>query len=201
MIRAALALYEVTSNRDYVDAAIRWQRSLDRHHRDDTGGGYFLSADDADALILRPRATHDDAIPNHHGLIAENLIRLAVLDGNDSWREAADRLLEATLPREANEAFGHLSLLNALDSREAMHEIIVVGNDAAAEALLKAALKLPFVMRVVARAGGAGTISPGHPAAARLATVDRSTAFICRNQSCSLPVTDPDDLRRGVLMP
>lgn len=201
MIRAALALYEVTSNRDYVDAAIRWQRSLDRHHRDDAGGGYFLSADDADALILRPRATHDDAIPNHHGLIAENLIRLAVLDGNDSWREAADRLLEATLPREANEAFGHLSLLNALDSRETMHEIVVVGNDAAAEALLKAAQKLPFVMRVVARAGGAGTISPGHPAAARLATVDRSAAFICRNQSCSLPVTDPDDLRRGVLMP
>lgn len=200
MIRAALALFEITSNRDYLEAAVRWQRSLDRHHRDEAGGGYYLSAQDADALILRPRATHDDAVPNHHGLIAENLLRLAVLGGDDSWREAADRLLQATLPRSTKEAFGHLSLLNALDLREAMNEIVVVGNDDAAGALFKAALKLPFATRVVARVVKADALSPDHPAAAPLAAVDRSAAFVCRNQTCSLPVTDPDDLRRGVLV-
>jgi hypothetical protein len=200
MIRAALALYEITSSRDYLDAATRWQQSLDRHHHDQADGGYFLTADDADALILRPRATHDDAIPNHHGLIAENLLRLAVLGGDDVRRDAADRLLEATLPHAAKEAFGHLSLLNALDAREAMNEVVIVGNGAAAEALFKAALKLPFATREVVRIRNTDALPARHPAHAAPAAPQGAAALVCRNQVCSLPVTDPDDLRRRVLL-
>ena len=39
-------------------------------------GGYFLSADDAADLVVRPGATSDDATPNPNAVAAENLLRL-----------------------------------------------------------------------------------------------------------------------------
>src|SRR5690606_12543360 len=79
MIRAALALHEATGQVGLLEQALRWQQALDAHHADTEHGGYFPTADDAEGLIVRPHATIDDAIPNHNGLIAQNLLPLAVL--------------------------------------------------------------------------------------------------------------------------
>ncbi len=69
----------------------------------------------------------DDATPNHNGLIAQNLVRLAVLTGDDRWRIKADAIFDAILPRVTDNLFGHLSLLNALDMRLTAAEIVVYG--------------------------------------------------------------------------
>ena len=64
MIRAALALHEATGERAYLAQALAWQRAFDAHYADPDTGGYYLSADDADDLLLRPHSTADDATPN-----------------------------------------------------------------------------------------------------------------------------------------
>ncbi len=90
MIRASLALFEAEGEDRYLQQAIRWQHALDRHYADAEHGGYYLTADDAEGLIIRPHATIDDAIPNHTGLIAQNLVRLAALTGDQHWSEKRD---------------------------------------------------------------------------------------------------------------
>ena len=57
MIRAALALYEATGERAYLERALAWQRAFDAHYADPDTGGYYLSADDAADLLLRPHST------------------------------------------------------------------------------------------------------------------------------------------------
>src|ERR1700692_3708040 len=113
MIRAALAIFEATGEQSYLDCALTWQHSLDAHYADADHGGYYLTANDAEGLIVRPHSTVDDAIPNHTGLIAQNLVRLAVLTGDDNCRSKADALFTALLPSAAENVFGHLSLLHA----------------------------------------------------------------------------------------
>ena len=49
MIRAALALYEATGERVYVERAIAWQSAFDAHYTDADTGGYYLSADESGA--------------------------------------------------------------------------------------------------------------------------------------------------------
>ncbi len=78
MIRAALALYEATGEHGYLERALAWQATLDRHYVNPGNGGYFLTADDAEGLVVRPSATTDDATPNPNALAAQNLVRLAV---------------------------------------------------------------------------------------------------------------------------
>jgi uncharacterized protein YyaL (SSP411 family) len=198
MERAALALHEATGEGDYLVQALKWQSALDAHHADTEHGGYFLTADDAEGLIVRPHATIDDAIPNHNGLIAQNLIRLAVLTGDDRFRHAADALFNAILPRATDNLFGHLSLLNALDMRLNATEIVVVGGDAVADSLLALARALPHAGRIVLHVKDAEGLAETHPARTKLASVTGAAAFVCRGQSCSLPVSTPDGLRQLV---
>src|SRR5581483_6040688 len=90
MIRAALALCEATGKAAYLASALEWQRALDRDYLNAATGTYYLTAADAEGLVIRPAATTDDATPNHNAVAAQNLIRLSVLTGEDVWREKAD---------------------------------------------------------------------------------------------------------------
>ena len=127
MIRAALALYEATAERGYLDQAIAWQGALDRHYANPDTGGYFLTADDAEGLVVRPGATSDDATPNPNGIAAQNLVRLAAFTGDHAWREKADQLIEGVLGAAGDHLIGHASVLNALDLRLRATEIVVTG--------------------------------------------------------------------------
>jgi uncharacterized protein YyaL (SSP411 family) len=189
MIRAALALYEATGARACLDRALVWQQAFDAHYSDDETGAYYLAADDAADLLLRPHATADDAIPNANSLAAGNLVRLAVLSGDDAFRVRADRMLEHILSANARNLFGHCVLLNALDLRLTGAEIVAAGPDA--ENFAQAALKLPFTGRIVLRAASAADLSASHPAQEKLKAVSGSAAFVCVGERCSLPVMEP----------
>ena len=76
MIRAALALYEATGEQPYLDQALSWQRALDRDYANAATGGYYLTAADAEGLVVRPASTADEATPNHNAVAAQNLVRL-----------------------------------------------------------------------------------------------------------------------------
>ncbi|HVY00413.1 MAG TPA: thioredoxin domain-containing protein [Pseudorhodoplanes sp.] len=192
MIRAALALHEATGRSNYLDRAIAWQSALDRHYPNADNGGYYLTADDAEGLVVRPGSTHDDAIPNFNAIAAQNLIRLAVFAGDGRYRQKADTLIEGVLSAGATSLFAHVALLNAIDLRIGGAEIVCVGPDA--DSLARAALRLPFLNRTVVRVSAPDRLPPQHPARDKLEAVSGSAAFVCVGERCSLPVTRPDDI-------
>jgi uncharacterized protein len=196
MIRAGIALYEATGQSHYLDLALAWQHALDRHYANSANGGYYLTADDAEGLVIRPASTTDDATPNPNAVAAANLVRLAVLTGDHGWREKADRLFDGILAATADNLFSHAALLNALDLRLNAVEIVVTGPDHAPFA--EAALKLPHLNRVLLRAKSADALPAGHPAQAKIAAAPGSAAFVCVGERCSLPVAHPDQIAEAV---
>ncbi len=196
MIRAALALHEATGKRHYLERALAWQNAFDAHYADNDTGGYYLSADDASDLLLRPHSTQDDATPNPNAVAAQNLVRLAVLAGDDTWREKADRLIDGILSAAERNLFGHVALLNALDLRLRGAEIVSIGSQA--EHFAQAALKLPFLDRIVLRAASANDLPASHPAQEKVKATLAGAAFVCVGERCSLPVTSPDQIAQAV---
>jgi uncharacterized protein YyaL (SSP411 family) len=194
MIRAALALHEATGDRAYLDRAVAWQTAFDRHYAD-PAGGYFITADDAEGLVVRPKSTTDDALPNPHGLTAQNLVRLAVFTGDDGWRHKADALFDALLPAASESLYTHLSLLNGLDLRLRGAEIVVTGQGSD---LVAAALRLPYLERTVLRAPSADALPQAHPARAKIASAPQGAAFVCVGETCSLPVTAPEKIAEAI---
>src|SRR5262249_12002035 len=138
----------------------------------------------------------DEAIPNHNSLIAQNLVRLAALTGDDRWRARADTLFDGLLPLAAENLFSHVSALNALDLRLRAAEIVVTGPRT--DALARAALALPYLDRIVMRAATAADMPPSHPARAKISAVPGGAAFVCVGETCSLPVADPDGIAAAV---
>jgi uncharacterized protein YyaL (SSP411 family) len=196
MIRAALALHEATGDPALLEQALIWQRALDAHYTDPETGGYYWSADDAGDLLMRPHSTADDATPNPNSVAAQNLVRLAVLSGDDKWRDRADRLIESILSASAQSLFGHVALLNALDLRLRGAEIVVTGVDS--DALVQAALKLPFIERVVLRAPTASALPVTHPARDKISAGPGGAAFVCVGERCSLPVTEAEKISGAI---
>ena len=129
---------------------------------------------------------------------AQNLVRLAVLTGNDVWRERADYVIEGVLGVAGDNLFGHIALLNAIDLRLRMAEIVVTGEGAAADALAAAAVRMPFVDRTVLRAPTPDGLAPGHPARDKIAAAPGGAAFVCVGERCSLPVTQPAAIGEAV---
>ncbi|GLK83501.1 thioredoxin domain-containing protein [Ancylobacter defluvii] len=195
MAGAALALHEATGEPTYLDRAIGWMRSLDAHHAG-PDGGYYLTAADAEGLILRPDATMDDAVTNPNAVAARALAHLASLTGDEGWRARLDRLFDGLLPRAAPQLYSHAGLLNALDTRLRSPELVVVGtaDDPATEALWSAAQKLPLIDAVLQRVDAATGLPADHPAAIKAVSVSQPSAFLCANGTCSLPVTDANQL-------
>jgi uncharacterized protein YyaL (SSP411 family) len=100
-------------------------------------------------------------------------------------------MIERILSAAGNSLFGQITLLNALDLRLGGAEIVVTGD---APALVDAALKVPFVRRVVVRAKSASDLPPSHPAQEKLKAASGPAAFVCVGERCSLPVTSPEQI-------
>jgi len=198
MIRAALALYEATGRQDYLDQALAWQHALDRDYANAATGTYYLTAADAEGLVIRPASTADEATPNHNAVEAQNLIRLAVLAGDDKWREMADRLIAAISPAAAENLYMHMALLNAVDLRLRAAEIVVTGEGERAQALLDAARRRSPLDRIVLHAPAAEHLPTAHPARDKIAAAREPQAFVCVGETCSLAVTDPSQLAAAI---
>ena len=198
MIRAALALYEATGQERFLDQALEWQSALDRDYADAATGTYYLTAADAEGLVIRPAATTDEATPNHNAVAAQNLIRLALLTGDDGWHEKADRLIAAVAPAAAENLYMHMALLNAVDLRLRAAQIVVTGEGTGAQALLDAARRMSPLDRIVLHAAAAATLPTSQPAREKSAAAAEPQAFVCVGDTCSLPVRDPAGLNAAI---
>ena len=90
MARAALSLFEATGTPAYLERAEAWaDDALGRFG--DGDGGFFMSADGGDRLIVRPRPPHDGATPSGASLIVEVFARLHHIGLEPRWRDAAER--------------------------------------------------------------------------------------------------------------
>jgi uncharacterized protein YyaL (SSP411 family) len=195
MMRAALALHEVRGEASYLDDARRLADILMRDYLVLDAGLLAMTAKDAERLIVRPRPSHDEAVPNANGVFAEALVRLAQQSGRDDDRRLAEDALTTLAGTARSAPIGHTSILNALDLATRGLTILVTGHESGA--LRETALRLPYLDRSVSTLLAPDSLDPGHPAKGRATVSGASEALVCAGMRCSLPVTTPDALRES----
>jgi uncharacterized protein len=195
MAVAALALSDATSQSRYIDDAATFADQLETWHLG-KDGTYRLAASDAKDVVIRMRSGVDEATPNPNGTAASALVRLYHLTGETRFIERADRLLSAFASDAAQNPVGHASLLSALSLRTHGTQIVVIGDveDPQTQALVSAANRVPDPNRSLIRLAPGDILPDGHPAAGKSQVDGRATAYICRGETCSLPVTGPTEI-------
>jgi uncharacterized protein YyaL (SSP411 family) len=199
-IKAALALFTATFDTRYIEDAERFAASLRDHHWDDANPGYFLSADDADALIVRPRSNVDEATPSGNALMGNNLIRLWHLTGNEAYRQDFDAMMDTSAGSIAENLFAAAGSLNALDMRLHAADIVIVRPASADEGPMLDEIRRHWSPNLILSLHDKVTAFPdGHPAAGKEAVEGKVTAYICRGETCSMPVTEPAQISPLIL--
>ncbi|MEO8815509.1 MAG: thioredoxin domain-containing protein, partial [Mycobacterium sp.] len=151
-------------------------------------GRWFDSADDAEALMLRPGDPMDGATPSGAALITEALLTAAHLvsaDRSERYRQVADDALQAHSPllARAPRSAGHW--LAVAESAVLGPLQVAVACDTVGSTLLADARRLAPGGTIVV--GGALDSSELLIGRDRVDGVD--AAYVCRGRVCDLPVT------------
>ena len=198
MAKGALALFEATGDPDCLAAAEGWVAVANRDYWDATNGGYFFTAADAEALIVRTKTVHDNATPAGNALMLEVLARLYALTGTATHAQRAQDLATAFAGELGRNFFPLATYLNGVELLRSAVQVVVVGDGAAAEALSRAVLDLSLPNRILLRLADPAGLPPGHPAAGKTTLDGQAAAYVCRDMTCRPPVADPDALRAAL---
>ena len=199
MIKAALALANVTGDIAYVEHAKAWLAILDEHYWAKDLGGYFLAADDTTDLIVRPLSALDDATPNANGVMVANLAALSLWTGEDRYRVRAEQVLRAFHGALIENIVAHTGLMmGALDLLAPAQIVLVLpkGGDAGEMRLALQDVSLPGAVVQEIRDGD--TLAETSPAHGWRVIDDRPTAYVCIGRQCSAPVTDAGEMVEAV---
>jgi hypothetical protein len=194
--RAALALYEATLDRGYLDHAKAWIAVLDRHHWDAAAGGYFFAADDTAGLIARAKTAADAAVPAGNGTLVGVLTRLALLTGNDGYRDRAEAIIRVFAGEVRRNFFPLATLINNAELAQKPVQIVLVGEpaDAGFAALQRAVAEVSLPNRVVLALAPGEDLPEGHPAVGKGLVDGKAAAYVCDGPVCSLPIVVSRDL-------
>ncbi len=203
MIRAAVALFEVAGDPACLNAAAAWVDTIDAHFSDAEGGGYFFTADDAEALIVRAKSAEDNATPAGNAVMAQNLARLWLLTGKSAYRDRADEIIGAFSGSLAHNFFPYASLMNAAELIQCAQQVVIVGvrGEADTDALLDAVFGSDMPNRVLSVVAPDARLPDGHPAAGKGQVDGSATAYLCVGTTCSLPIADPVSLAEALRGP
>jgi uncharacterized protein YyaL (SSP411 family) len=202
-----LDLYEATFRPRWLEAALDLADRMERLFGDPAGGGWYTTAPDHEALLVREKPTHDGAEPSGASVAISVLLRLAAFTGDERWRAAAHAALRQLAPALAAAPLSLTETLLALDQTlEEVPEVVLVwpagspGPGPLLEVLRRT--YLPSRALLGAPEGpeleALGAIAP--PAAGKLALGGRPTAYVCVRGACRLPTDDPSRLA-GLLAP
>ena len=198
-----LDLYEATFDRRWLARALALAEELERRFADPSGG-WFATAEDHERLLAREKPTHDGAEPAGGSVAALLALRLALVTGEERWRERGERALRAAAPTLAAAPTSLAELLLAVDLAADLaggtaRELVLVWPEGSSPAPLLAPLRrlfLPSRALLGAPEGEAvaalARLAP--PAAGKVAVGGRPTAYLCEQGRCRQPEVEPDRL-------
>jgi uncharacterized protein YyaL (SSP411 family) len=191
-----LELYEAGYDSAHLAAALELCETMIEHFEDAEKGGFFTSADDAEALLFRHKDAYDGALPSGNSVAAWVLLRLARMTGREELEACAERTLKA-FGSMAQRPAAHTLALLALDfALGPSFEVVVAGRPDAEDtrALLRVFSQryAPHVVRLLRPPGEAPPITRLAPFTLDQTPLEgRARAFVCRDFACRAPTTDP----------
>ncbi|HEX6088323.1 MAG TPA: thioredoxin domain-containing protein [Thermoanaerobaculia bacterium] len=199
LVWGLLNLYEATFDVRHLESAIALNDEAVKFFRDAKSGRFYITANDAESLLVRPRETGDGAIPSGNSAQLMNLVRLSRITARPEYEQYANELLRAASDEVSLAPSASTFLLSALDfTLGPSQEIVLSGRDVSAMRRAVFARFVPNKVVVHRPPGDAPRIVKIAPyTEAQRAIGGKATAYVCTNYMCRLPVTDPAELFRS----
>jgi uncharacterized protein YyaL (SSP411 family) len=159
-------------------------------------GGYTLTPANGEPLIVRVRTVMDGATPSVNGTMMHVLARLHAFTGEMIYAERYSVLTQAFAEDARRQLASAATYLNGFDLILRAMQIVIVGNrnEPGVAQLRDVFRRLSLPCKIVMVVAPGESLPAGHPAAGKDQVNNQATAYVCTGQTCSAPMTDPNQL-------
>ncbi|MBN2088741.1 thioredoxin domain-containing protein [candidate division KSB1 bacterium] len=196
-------LYEATFEPFYLKEAIELMQIQLAHFWDQKVGGFFFTADDAEALLVRQKLIYDGAIPSGNTVSLMNLLRLSRMTGQVEFEKYAEKMIQIFINEIKLAPLAYTEFLNGLYFTSGLsQEIIITGdlNSTDTKDMVKV-LAQNFLPNKVILFRPAFEENPPITILADFTRFhhpvnNRATIYICQDFQCQKPTNDIQEMQK-----
>jgi len=198
MANASVDMFENTSQPKYLSFATNLANYLITHFWDDSTNGFFFTSDDHEKLIMRPKNNYDLSMPSGNSVAAYVLLKLYHITQNKQFLEIAKKIIESQAISAAENPFAFGYLLNALYLyyQKPTEITIINGNNFELVSSLRKKFLPESIMVLVENQSNLEELSKHSFFSGKEFQNDKTTVFVCKNFSCSLPLSDLSEIEK-----
>lgn len=184
-----IELYEANFDAHYLQSAMTLNQTMLEKFQGKSGG-LFLTANDAEPLLVRPMEAWDGALPSGNAVAAHNLIRLSRMNSDMRLEDAAGKIFRhfAAMLQQAPTGFTHMLSAWSMAEEEGI-EIVLAGDRHSSEGqAFLAALNTRYLPHAVVIWRDKASMALIPFIQLQAPVNGKVTAYVCRNFQCNQPV-------------
>lgn len=196
-IQSLIDLFEACFDEKYLEKAIEFTNLMIEYFYDKENGGFFDTSDKDKSILFRTKGDYDSAEPTGNSIAIMDLLRLSQLTENEDYNNKAIESLSLFSGKMTEQPYGTPQMLCALDfSLNKPKQIIIAGNKN--NKLAKEMIRefhnhyIPNKILIFAETGKENKLIPF--LSSILKASEKTTAYVCENYACKLPVHSLKDL-------
>ncbi|MDC4231552.1 MAG: thioredoxin domain-containing protein [Nitrosopumilus sp.] len=192
---ALLDVFEIEPDSKYLKLALKLGNHLVDHFWDSKTNSFFMTSDDHEKLIIRPKSNYDLSLPSGNSVSASVMLRLYHMSQKQNFLDISTKILESQAQMAAENPFGFGYLLNTIfNYLQKPIEITIINqeNSKLCQSLLTDYLPNSFIV-TVQNSIQLESLSE-YPFFAGKNFEDKTSVFVCKDFSCSLPLTTIDEI-------
>ena len=194
-INALLDVFEIEPNQKYLKLALKLGTHLIDHFWDSENNSFFMTSDNHEKLIIRPKSNYDLSLPSGNSVSSFVMLRLYHLSQEQSFLDISIKIMESQAQMAAENPFGFGYLLNTLSVYlEKPIEITIINSENSEICNSLFATYLPSSFIVTIENSEQLNALTDYPFFSGKSFEDKTSVFICKNFSCSLPLHTLDEV-------
>jgi len=197
-IQACLSLYELTFDEAWLKRAKQDLKNAVRLFWDEKKESFFYTSTQHEALVTRPRETHDGATPSGSSLVTTLLLRLGHVLDEKEWLGITEKMLSSH--SQVLEVSPHAlsQLVIALEDHLHPPDTVVYcsGEDAEENEAVLQHLRITYWPKAfLVKADGKSSLFPSELFVGKKAQNNQTTLYVCRGFTCEKPWVGLEEIR------
>jgi len=194
-VNALLDVFEIEPELNYLKLSLKLGHHLVDHFWDSENNSFFMTSDNHEKLIIRPKNNYDLSLPSGNSVSAFAMLRLYHMSQEQKFLDIATKIMESQAQIAAENPFGFGHLLNTISIYlEKPVEITIINteNYEICKSLFSNYLPNSFMV-AIQNSSQLENLSK-YPFFTGKIFQDKTSVFICKDFTCSLPLHTIDEI-------
>ena len=199
-VNALLDVFEIYPDSKYLHLAIQLGHHLVDHFWDKENHSFFMTSDNHETLIIRPKSNYDLSLPSGNSVSCFVMLRLFHLTQEKKFLEISTQIMESQAQMAAENPFGFGFLLNTIYMYLQKPLEITILNDSNREIadFLRKSFLPESILVSVSDSNQLDALVNYPFFEGKKFDSNSTNVFICRDFTCSLPLQTIDDIKKSL---